>query len=282
MEDEMDIAELKKAIRKELPVLIREDPSLREYILNLTGMLYADKQNTEDRFWEVLSEMKRDREEQSRKWAEARAESERKWEQQNRKWEEQNRKWEEQNRKWAEAKAESERKWEEAKAESERKWEEQNRKWNENQKGINKMLADMKQQQVKHDSSIGALGARWGLCSEQSFRNALKAILEESFGVKVLNVTEYDDAGEVFGRPDQVELDVIIFNQTLILCEIKSNISRADVHVFDRKTAFYEKHHNRKATRRMVISPMVDPSAMELAKKLGIEVYSHSYDVPAR
>ncbi|EFI34141.1 Protein of unknown function DUF1626 [Desulfonatronospira thiodismutans ASO3-1] len=174
---------------------------------------------------------------------------------------------------------ESERRRAESRAESERKWEQHNRKWEENQKVIYQMLADIKKHLDKHDSSISC---QWGPHKEQSFRNALKAILEESFGVKVLNVTEYDDAGEVFGRPDQVELDVIIFNQTLILCEIKSSISKADVHFFDRKATFYEKHHNRKATRRMVISPMVDPSAMELAKKLGIEVYSHSYDVPAR
>ncbi len=141
------------------------------------------------------------------------------------------------------------------------------------------MFALMKLQHAKHDSGIGALGARWGLFSEESFRNGLKAILEESFGVQVLNVTEYDDTGEVFGRPDQVELDVIIFNGMLILCEIKSSVSKSDVHIFDRKIAYYEKRHNRKATRKMVISPMVDKRAEELAQKLGIEVHSHSYDV---
>ena len=232
----MDIAELKKTIRKELPVLIREDPSLREYVLNLTGQMYAGKQYTEDRFWEVLSEMKRDREEQSRKWAEA-------------------------------------------KTESERKWEQHNRKWEENQKVINQKLADIKKLLDNHDSSISC---QWGPDKEQSFRNDLKAVLEELFGVKVLSVTEYDHAGEVYGRPDQVELEMIMFNQTLILCELKSSISKAEVHFFDRKATYYEKHHNRKVTRRIVISPMVDPAAMELAKKLGIEVYSHSYDVPTR
>jgi hypothetical protein len=53
----------------------------------------------------------------------------------------------------------------------------------------------------KHDSTIGALGARWGLHSEQSFRNALRGILEDSFGVQVLNVVEFDDEGQVFGHP---------------------------------------------------------------------------------
>ena len=68
----------------------------------------------------------------------------------------------------------------------------------------------------KHDRSIGALSACWGLQSEAAFRNALAGILEQHFGVQVLNVNEYDDEGVVFGRPDQVEWDVIIKNGLLL------------------------------------------------------------------
>jgi len=32
---------------------------------------------------------------------------------------------------------------------------------------------------------------------------------------------DYDHDGGVFGRPDQVELDVIIHNKKLILCDIQ-------------------------------------------------------------
>jgi hypothetical protein len=141
------------------------------------------------------------------------------------------------------------------------------------------MLAAIKAQADKHESSIGALGARWGLYSEESFRNGLKAILEKSFGVEVLNVNEYDETGEVFGHPDQVELDIIIQNGLLILCEIKSSISKGDMYIFERKTAFYEKRHNQRATRKMVISPMVDDRARQAAQKLGIEIYTHGHDV---
>jgi hypothetical protein len=41
-----------------------------------------------------------------------------------------------------------------------------------------------------YDSSVGALGAIWGPHSEEFFWDALKAILEYSFGVQVINVTE--------------------------------------------------------------------------------------------
>jgi len=46
------------------------------------------------------------------------------------------------------------------------------------------------------------LGSRWGLQSKKAFRDALAGILEKTFGVQVLDVNEYDDQGEVFGRPD--------------------------------------------------------------------------------
>ena len=133
----------------------------------------------------------------------------------------------------------------------------------------------------KHDIAISGLGSRWGLCSESSFRNGLKAILEESFGVEVLNIVEYDDQGIVFGRPDQVELDLIIRNGELIICEIKSSVSKADLYTFYRKVDFYQQQHQRQATRKIVISPMVHPSANSIASKLGIEIYSSSEDVSA-
>jgi len=41
-------------------------------------------------------------------------------------------------------------------------------------------------------------------------RNALAGILAESFGVTVADVRVFDDQGEVLGRPEQVELDMIV------------------------------------------------------------------------
>ena len=82
------------------------------------------------------------------------------------------------------------------------------------------------------------LGARWGLKSERAFRNALAGILEKSFGVQVLNVVEYDKEGVVFGRPAPIELDVIVKNGLLIICELKSSMSRSDVYLFERKVPY--------------------------------------------
>ena len=104
-------------------------------------------------------------------------------------------------------------------------------------------------------------------------------ILEKSFGVQVLNINDYDDEGEVFGRPDQIELDVIIKNGLLIICEIKSSLDKARMYSFERKIRFYEKKHQRQVTRMLVISPMVDARAGQVAAKLGIEVYNDSMGV---
>ena len=97
--------------------------------------------------------------------------------------------------------------------------------------------------------------------------------------MQVVNVNEYDDQGEVFGRPDQVELDVIIKNGLLLICELKSSIDKAGMYSFERKARFYEQHHGRQASRLIVISPMIDARARKVAERLGIETYGDSTDV---
>jgi hypothetical protein len=130
------------------------------------------------------------------------------------------------------------------------------------------------------DRRLGALGARWGLLSETAFRDGLAAILEKSFGVEVVNINDYDDEGLVFGRPDQVELDILIKNGLLIACEIKSSMDKAGLYIFSRKVDFYERKHQRKADRRLVITPFLDPRAAAIPKKLGIEVYADPMQMP--
>ncbi|MEW6378228.1 MAG: DUF3782 domain-containing protein [bacterium] len=298
----MEIEEIKEIIREQLPKIMQTDEEIARFILRLSSQYYAGKLETEDRFDRILNELQRDREEQRQKWeADDRKweANERKWEEQVKKWEANDRKWEANERKWEEQVKKwevndrkweaNERKWEandrkweanERKWEAnERKWEEQNKKWWENQKVIDRVLEELKVLNRKHDQSIGALGARWGLHTEASFRNALAGILKDTFNIQVLNITEFDDQGEVFGHPDQVELDLIIKNGLLIICEIKSSMSKADMYAFERKIKYYEKRHECKANRKIVISPMVDDKAKDIAAGAGIEVYSFAEDV---
>jgi len=230
----------------QLPRLMKTDPDIRRFILNVTSESYSDKRETESRFDRIMDELKRDREARDKKW-----------EAQEKKWDAQDKKWEAQEKK-SEA------------------WE---KKWEENQRVINEVLVAIQKIDQKHDPTIGALEARWGLHSEVAFRKGLRAILEGSFGVKVERYEDYDHKGTVFGRPDQVELDVIIHNGTLILCEIKSSMSKSEMYSFWRKKNFYEDKHDRKANRVMVISPMIDDYARSAAKDLDIEIYGYADNV---
>jgi len=133
-----------ETIKRELPRLLREDPELRRYVLEIARGHFADRVQTDDRFDRVLDELRRDREEQARKWDE-----------QNRKWDEQSREqrlnWDEQNRKWDE---------------QNRKWDEQNRKWDQHQaeqrEEFKRVHEEIMAQAQRHDRSIGALGSAIG------------------------------------------------------------------------------------------------------------------------
>ena len=78
----MNTESLKEVIRRELPALLRPDPDLRAYILELTREEYAGRQETQDRFYELLAELRRDREERAREWDEYKDEQNRKWDEQ--------------------------------------------------------------------------------------------------------------------------------------------------------------------------------------------------------
>ncbi len=142
--------------------------------------------------------------------------------------------------------------------------------WEANQVELRWLYEEIMAQAQKRERGIGALGSRWGLQSEKAFRDALAGILERNFGVQVVNVNEYDDQGEVFGRPDQVGLDVIIKNGLLLIGELKPSIDKAGIYSFERKAWFYERRHQRQANRLIVISPMIDARARKVAERLGL------------
>ena len=267
----MTETEVKALIQQELPGLLAQDQGLRDFILRTVSEYYTPRHEFSDRFDRILDELRSDREAQARKWDE----QARKWDEQAHKWDEQAHKWDEQARKWEE----QGQRIDTILARMDREHEEQARKWDEQHQLNQQILEEIKALNRKHDSTIGALGSRWGLNSEASFRNALKGILGDSFGVEVLNLNLYDQEGEIFGRPEQVEIDLIIKNGLTIACEIKSSIDKAGMYIFSRKADFYAQHENREINRKIVISPMVDSRALPLAKALGIEIYSYADDV---
>ena len=105
-------------------------------------------------------------------------------------------------------------------------------------------------------SQVGGLGARWGLQTEEAFRHGIRTILKE-VGFTTERFLTWDTSGEVFGHPEQVELDVVVQNGKVIVVEIKSALDRANTYLFNRK---------------VIVAPDADERAKEVALRLGIEV----------
>jgi len=141
-------------------------------------------------------------------------------------------------------------------------------------------IRSLQEEQAKHsellrrlDSKIGALGRRWGLMSEAAFREGMYELLTP-YGFRVERFWARDEEGFVFGRPEQIEIDLLVRNETTIAAEIRSSVSKADVWVFLRKVEFLERLLNRKIDRRAIISPFVDDDALEFAQQTGVEVFT--------
>ena len=261
--------EVKKIIYKEIPNILEKHPEVKLILWKKLVDSFADKKESESKFDTLLRELKELKEESDRRWEE----SQRKWKELK---EESDRKWEEFQRKWKELKEESDRKWKELKEESESRWRELKQ---ESDQRWETLLKELRNVNKRIDRTIGALGARWGLNTERAFREAIKSILEELTDLKVENYLGYDEKGEVFGHPDQIELDVVLKNGEVWVIEIKSSMSKADMYIFDRKVKFYEKKEGKKVNRKMVISPMIEEKAYEVARRLGIEAYKEPEDL---
>ena len=121
---------------------------------------------------------------------------------------------------------------------------------------------------------IDALGARWGLASEEAFREGIKGILSKELGITVEHWSKYDSDGYVYGYPSIIEVDVALRDGKTIIVEVASHARSSDISILKRKGGLYEKMAVRKVDRIMIVTPYIDDRARELAQKLGIEVYT--------
>jgi len=121
------------------------------------------------------------------------------------------------------------------------------------------------------DMKLTAIGARWGLMAEGTFRAGLKTIIED-LGYVVENVVFFDDEGYVFLEPSQIEIDIIIKDGRKTAVEIKSSVSEGDVITFERKVRLYEKKSNIKIDKKIILTPFANNKAIEIAKSFDIEI----------
>lgn len=260
--------------------------------MNFESFILNELKNLNTRLDQVLSLIINDRVHFDEKWAEN-----------ERKWIENEQKWAENEQKWVEFKAYSDEKWAANDARwdandlrwiaNDARWDADDLKWGINDirwVSISSILDDLiasflefKKDNLKFDEfmrvKVGALGARWGVATENSYRSMLESILVKSFNVEVQNFIGLDESGTVFGRPDQIELDIIIKNGVLIIMELKSSISKNDLYIFERKVRWYESKFDIIVNRAIVVSPMVDRWAIAVAEKLKIELFSNFDDL---
>ena len=139
---------------------------------------------------------------------------------------------------------------------------------------MNKLREDMNRSFMLVERHISALDTRWGLMSEEAFREGIKGLMERELGFKVERWVKFDGEGFVYGYPSQVEVDVAIHDERLILMEVKSHVRASDIYIFRRMAEFYEKVEGRKPARLIMVTPYADEKAMEASLRLGVEVYT--------
>lgn len=297
---------IKRIIYEELPRIVSQQPELKSLIFQMIYTEAAPRKKTEDRFEKMLSELQEQKKElklQREEWNKRFEESDRRFAEHSKRLDEFSRRFEESDRRFAEHSRrldEYGKRFEEYDkrfAEHSRRLDEFSRRFEEHDKRFeasDRRFEEMKRESDERfekllnkignvdrriDRTLGALGARWGLSSEYAFREAIKSVFKEFTNLRVEHYISYDKKGDVFGGPEQVEIDVVLKNGSLWLMEIKSSISKPEVYTFIRKAEFYEKEKGRKADRLIIVSPMFNPDATVAAEKLGIETYSAPEDI---
>jgi hypothetical protein len=121
---------------------------------------------------------------------------------------------------------------------------------------------------------ISAIGARWDIMAEDTFREGLRGILEKEFGVKVERWIARDEDGIVYGFRNVIEIDIAVKDGKTLLIEISSRVGPSDVAALLRKAQLYERKTGIKPDRLLMVTPYADEDAIEAAKELNVEIYT--------
>jgi hypothetical protein len=269
-------------LKKKLLDLLREDEEFRLAIAGLLG--YSEILKRLDRHEEELKKLREDFlifiKEQERRWEETYKRLDRHEEEFRRIWEsierlrqdfltfvkEQEKRWEENNKRWEE----NNKRWEEAY----KRFEAVENELKRLREDFNTFSTRIERRMNSFERKLIALGRRWGVESEEAFRDAMEGIIEELFGVgEVRRWVYYDEGGEVLGHPSQVEVDLLIRDKVHVLVEVKASTSDADISKLWKIGKLYERVVGVKP-RLVVITPFIDERGLKTAKELGVEVYT--------
>jgi hypothetical protein len=127
------------------------------------------------------------------------------------------------------------------------------------------MSDDMRQGFKELRDSISALGSRWGIMTEGTFRATIEGILSR---------TGYTVTREYYGRR---EVDVVIRNGEHMLLEICSVLKKADIPKLLASGADYEAREGVRP-RLLIAATRVPPKAREVLEAAEREIGIFSWD----
>jgi len=140
---------------------------------------------------------------------------------------------------------------------------------------MRKVEASLREEMRKLWLALNALGARWGVFSEDAFRNGVRELLKDA-GYTVDRWVYYDDKGYVYGYPSEVELDIVIKDGRTLAVEITSALKRGDLQQIRRKVELFSTVTGRRIDAVYVITPFIhdrNPDAVAaVASSMGIIV----------
>jgi hypothetical protein len=154
-------------------------------------------------------------------------------------------------------------------SEMNRRFEEVDKRFEEMDKRFEAILEQIREIRVE----LAGLGGRLGRGFEDLVRQTLKAVV----GAEVKEVKRlimWDEKGEVYGHPENVEFDAYASNSEKFLIEVKSSANKGDVLIFNKKAEWAEKTLGK--TRKILIAAYVEDAAYRECIQLGITVISRN------
>ncbi|ABL89123.1 Protein of unknown function DUF1626 [Pyrobaculum islandicum DSM 4184] len=122
---------------------------------------------------------------------------------------------------------------------------------------------------------VNALGARWGVVSEDVYREGVRELLRD-VGYTVERWVYYDGEGYVYGYPAEVELDVVAKDGKTIAVELTAALKRGDLQYIKKKAELYQRTAGRPLDRVIVVTPFIHDRNPDLvrakAKEYGIDI----------
>ncbi|KUO83731.1 MAG: hypothetical protein AT709_03580 [Caldivirga sp. MG_3] len=140
---------------------------------------------------------------------------------------------------------------------------------------MRKVEASLREDMRRLWLALNALGARWGVFSEDAFRNGVRELLKDA-GYTVDRWVYYDDKGYVYGYPSEVELNIVIKDGRTLAVEITSALKRGDLQQIRRKVELFSAVTGKRVDAIYVVTPFIhdkNPDAVAaVASSMGINV----------